>query len=146
MNADAKGKRGFTLVEVMCTAVLIAVAVSASMGLMSWITRATGFNSRLTEATGLAHDALENLLAAGYENVSSGSVVDGIYTIAWASSAGTVATTGSATSKKLTATISWKTLHGRQRDFEIATVISEVPAFTGSNIGLQDYVVDYGGG
>jgi prepilin-type N-terminal cleavage/methylation domain-containing protein len=145
MNAGAKGKRGFTLVEVMCTAVLIAVAVSASMGLMNWITRATGFNSRLTEATGLAHDALENLLAAGYDGVSSGSEIDGIYTIAWGTSAGSVASTGSASSKKLTAKISWKTLHGKLRDVEMDTVISEDPPFAFSGLGLQNYVVDYGG-
>lgn len=143
MTAKFKSKEGFTLMEVMFTAVLIAVAVGGSMGMMGWIIQATGYNKHLTEATTMAHDKLEELIGGGYDTASSGSTLDGMYSMKWAVSGGSSLLTGSTTAKKLTTTVAWGNGRGKSKKIEITSMLGENKSASTEVSGFQDYVVNY---
>ena len=146
MQSQLKSKEGFTLMEVMFTAVLIALAISGTMGMMDWITQATGYNHQVTEATTLAHDKLEELIGAGYDSVSSGSSQEGLYAMTWSVADGSAALTGSSTAKKLTATVAWGNGRGKTRQIQMISMVGQKKSGSTDLSGFRNYVVDYGTG
>lgn len=89
-------ERGFTLVEVMVSVLLTAIATSGLIGLFMVETRSAGYSRHATEATVLAQDVMEQLrtgTATGTASVSgldeSGQVVaGGMFTRTWTVTAG----------------------------------------------------------
>lgn len=139
-----KSKEGFTLMEVMFTAALIALAVSGSMGLMDWIVQSAGYNQHLTEATTAAHDAMEDLLAAGFDAATAGTRQEGIYTVTWAVGSAPAGYSGAAVaSKELTATVTWANERGARKQVEIKSLVGEDVEPTDTSMGFTDYTVTY---
>jgi type II secretion system protein I len=63
--------QGFTLIEIMIATVIIAVALLGVASLTVGIIRGNSFSKRLTVATILAQDRLEEVKRLGYLNSSS---------------------------------------------------------------------------
>lgn len=67
------GSRGFSLIEVLVSLVILAISLLALASLMAMTTQTNSFGSHMTEATTFAQDRLEALRVAPWANVASGA-------------------------------------------------------------------------
>ncbi len=65
--------KGFTLIEVLISLVILTISLLALAGLMTTTTRNTASGGRLTEAATLAQDKLEELRAIKWDDVLTNS-------------------------------------------------------------------------
>jgi len=68
--------KGFTLIEVLITLVIMAVSLLALAGLMATTTKSNASGGHITEASTLAQDRLEELRAVQWDNIPVGTVSD----------------------------------------------------------------------
>ena len=68
--------KGFTLIEVLITLVIMAVSLLALAGLMATTTRSNAAGGHITEASTLAQDRLEELRAVQWDNIPVGAASD----------------------------------------------------------------------
>jgi prepilin-type N-terminal cleavage/methylation domain-containing protein len=108
-----QSKKGFTLIEVLITLVILAVSLLAIAGLMVTTVVNNSYGAHMTEAVTYAQDLLEELRAMRWENILEGTSSDQpagstgvVYARTW-----TTATNGN--TKTITVTINWsdKTNH-----------------------------------
>jgi prepilin-type N-terminal cleavage/methylation domain-containing protein len=69
-------QKGFTLIEVMVTLVILSVSLLALAALMGATIRNTSNSGHVTEATTFAQDKLEELKAGGWKKLSDGTYTD----------------------------------------------------------------------
>ena len=75
MKLHTKSK-GFTLIEVLITLVIMAVSLLALAALMGTTTKSNSYGSHITEAATFAQDKLEELRAIPWNNIAVGSTSD----------------------------------------------------------------------
>ena len=75
MKLHTKSK-GFTLIEVLITLVILAVSLLALAALMGTTTKSNSYGSHITEAATFAQDKLEELRAIPWKNVPIGDTDD----------------------------------------------------------------------
>lgn len=68
-----RGSRGFTLLEVMIAMIILAIALLGLAGLQITSFRGNSLASQITEATTLAQDQLEQLIATPFANLTGGN-------------------------------------------------------------------------
>jgi type IV pilus assembly protein PilV len=109
---------GFTLVEVLIAMFLLVTALLGTAAVTATVIQGNSFSNRMTEATTLAQDKMEELRGMSYDDMTSGSdTCDTLYTRTW-----TVTTDSPATD---TATVEvevvfpWK---GENRTVSVATI------------------------
>ena len=68
--------KGFTLIEVLITLVIMAVSLLALAGLMATTTKSNAAGGHITEASTLAQDRLEELRAVQWDNIPVGAASD----------------------------------------------------------------------
>jgi len=74
---------GFTLIEVVIAMCLLAFAILGLAQLQIVAIRGNAFASRITTASTLAQDSLEQLVALPYANIVDGQDNQGEYTRVW---------------------------------------------------------------
>jgi type IV pilus assembly protein PilV len=103
MRIRLKGQKGFTMLEVMISLIILSVALLALAGLQVISIRGNSFGGTMTEAITLARDRVEDMKRDDWANVASGTdtqVARGIsYARNW-----TVQTVGN--TKEVTVTVS----------------------------------------
>jgi type IV pilus assembly protein PilV len=108
MRIRIKGQKGFTLLEVLISIIILSVALLALAGLQIISIQGNSFGGTMTEAITLARDKIEDLKRDDWDNVAVGNyqdnqVVRGIsYTRDWV-----VQMVGVGQTKDVTVTISW---------------------------------------
>ena len=104
MRIRMKNQKGFTLIEVMISVIILSVALLALAGLQIISIQGNSFGGTMTEAITLARDRIEDFKRDDWDNVAAGrdtQVVRGInYARNWA-----VQTNGQ--TKEVTVTVSW---------------------------------------
>jgi len=68
--------KGFTLIEVLITLIILAVSLLALAGLMATTTKSNASGGQITEASTIAQDRLEELRAVQWDNIPVGDVSD----------------------------------------------------------------------
>ena len=68
--------KGFTLIEVVIAMAVIAIGMFAMMSLVITVTKGTAHSRKVTTATNIAENAMEDLKRRGYANVVN--VVNGV--------------------------------------------------------------------
>lgn len=68
--------RGFTLIEVLVSLVILSVSLLAMAGLMVTATKNTSFGGRMTEAATFAQDRLERFRAMKWDLIPAGADSD----------------------------------------------------------------------
>jgi type IV pilus assembly protein PilV len=68
-------KKGFSLIEVLITLVILSIAFLGIAGLMVQTTKNNSFGGHMTEAATFAQDQLENLRVSPWVNVVTGNDV-----------------------------------------------------------------------
>lgn len=71
--AHRTNSKGFTLIEVLITLVIMAVSLLALAGLMATTTKSNAAGGHITEASTLAQDRLEELRAVQWDNIPVGT-------------------------------------------------------------------------
>ena len=106
MKIRTRNQKGFTLLEVMISMIILSVALLALAGLQIISIRGNSFGGTMTEALTLARDRIEDMKRDDWDNVALGEgndtqVVRGInYARNWA-----VQMVGQ--TKEVTVTVSW---------------------------------------
>lgn len=105
MRIRIKDQRGFTLLEVLISIIILSVALLALAGLQIISIRGNSFGGTMTEAITLARDKIEDLKSVDWSNVATNNdtpVVRGInYARNW-----TVQMVGQ--TKEVTVTVTWE--------------------------------------
>lgn len=117
-------ERGFSLVELMVTLVLIGIGVMAVAALFPLATKNVNDGRLLTTALGRAQDKIEELQQAGYSSalMNSGSYTDSLssYIRTWVVQ-DSLPTEGS---KRVSVSVSWPARQGRE-SVNLATYIAK---------------------
>jgi type IV pilus assembly protein PilV len=77
-----RGTNGFTLIEILIATVIITIASLGVASLTVGIIRGNSFSKRLTTATTLAQDRLEQVKRLGYANAGTVAATENYGTIA----------------------------------------------------------------
>lgn len=71
-----KNSKGFTLIEVLITLIILSISLLALAGLMATTTKSNANGGHITEATTVAQDRLEQLRAVRWEDIGVGNSSD----------------------------------------------------------------------
>jgi prepilin-type N-terminal cleavage/methylation domain-containing protein len=97
-------QRGFTLLEVLISIIILSVALLALAGLQIISIRGNAFGGTMTEAITLARDKIEDLKRDDWDNVAAGNDLQTVRGISYARN-WAVQTAGQ--TKEVTVTVSW---------------------------------------
>ena len=123
-----RGTNGFTLIEILIATVIITIVSLGATTLTVGITRGNSFSKRLTTATTLAQDRLEDVKRLGYTNVGTAAVTQNYGTIANFSGYKRVVTVTNTTGtpadkmKTVNVTVYWD---ADQHSTQASTILSE---------------------
>jgi type IV pilus assembly protein PilV len=129
-NVVLESSRGFTLIEVLVTILILTIGLLGTAGLTTAIIRGNSFNKNLTTATTVAQTQLEAIQRAGY----TGAVINdvsGPFKSSDTVSAGGIAfsrTTGITTAsntKTVTVTVSWTEANSVARSLTLQTSVAQ---------------------
>ncbi|UCE55634.1 MAG: prepilin-type N-terminal cleavage/methylation domain-containing protein [Desulfobacterales bacterium] len=76
-------RRGFSLIEVVIALSVFSIGILAIATLVISSIDENASARRVTEATALAEDRLERMMALSYENINDGESTEGAYTVSW---------------------------------------------------------------
>jgi prepilin-type N-terminal cleavage/methylation domain-containing protein len=128
MKAIFKNRRGFTLLEIMITILLLTVALLGMAALTATVVKGNSYSKQVTTATMLAKDKMEQLknttvssLTGGTDYATIDSTIQGsstgaFYTRTWSITSGTTTTT-------VTVVVQW-VWEGKARSTTISTIVA----------------------
>jgi type IV pilus assembly protein PilV len=110
---------GFSIME---TLIALSIFTIGILAVATLVLSAIGENAsarRMTEATALAEDRLEQLMAVSYDGISGGTTTEGAYEVVWDVAEDVIVTQ----TKSITVTVSWQ-YRGKQRNVTIRHLFS----------------------
>jgi type IV pilus assembly protein PilV len=114
-GAPLYAQRGFTLVEVMVTVVILVLGLTALALFFGGTARCAAHTERLAAATELAQAKIEGLLQQTYTTMASGNDTVGPYRRTWTVS-------NSVASAAIAVTLQWTELGGHRRSVTVKTL------------------------
>jgi prepilin-type N-terminal cleavage/methylation domain-containing protein len=122
--------KGFTLIEVLIVMAIFSIGVLAVAAMQITSTKGNASARRITEATALAENQIEELMRLDYDNddnlkpeYNPHGGPQGAYTVNWNVTEIDLDADGNNDSKKIDMTVSWS--YGRDRDVSIQYIIAE---------------------
>jgi Tfp pilus assembly protein PilV len=110
---------GFSIME---TLIALSIFTIGILAVATLVLSAIGENAsarRVTEATALAEDRLEQLMAVSYDAISGGTTAEGAYKVVWDVAEDIIV----AQTKSITVTVSWW-YRGKERNVTIRHLFS----------------------
>lgn len=118
-KAFQKGEAGFSLIEVLIALSIFTIGILGVASLVISSINENALARRLTEATALAEDRLESMLALPYEDINTGQTTEGAYTVSWNVAEDIIV----AQTKSITVTVTWQ-YRGNDRNVTIQYLLS----------------------
>ena len=124
---NSLNSKGFTLIEVLVSLVILAISLLALAGLMTTTTKNNAFGGNLTEAATFAQDKLEELRVTDWDNIVNGNDANPVrglnYNRAWTVVLGPNSPLPpNDNEKRVTVTVNWN--DGIARSISFLTVIT----------------------
>jgi type IV pilus assembly protein PilV len=126
MQMDIKG---FTLIEVLIVLAIFSIGILAVAAMQMTSTKGNASARRITEATALAENQIENLMQVSYDHADLNTATNphgstqGPYTINWNVTEVDLDADGTNDSKTVDVTVNWS--YGKDRSVSIQYIIPE---------------------
>ena len=126
MQMDIKG---FTLIEVLIVMAIFSIGILAVAAMQVTSTKSNASARRITEATALAENQIENLMQVSYDHADLNAATNphgstqGPYVINWNATEVDLDADGTNDSKTVDVTVNWN--YGRDRSVSIQYIIPE---------------------
>ena len=126
MQMDIKG---FTLIEVLIVMAIFSIGILAVAAMQVTSTKSNASARRITEATALAENQIENLMQVSYDHADLNPATNphestqGPYAINWNATEVDLDADGTNDSKTVDVTVNWN--YGRDRSVSIQYIIPE---------------------
>jgi type IV pilus assembly protein PilV len=122
--------RGFTLIEVLVTALLLTVGLLGTLGLTTGVIRGNFFSKNLTSATVIAESQLESVQNRGYVNATTTNFPAAAVTLSMGNVNFTRTTTiandsPSANMKTISVTVTWTEANNTARSVSLQTILAQ---------------------
>jgi prepilin-type N-terminal cleavage/methylation domain-containing protein len=122
--------RGFTLIEVLVTAVLLTVGLLGTLGLTTGVIRGNFFSKNITSATAIAESQLEAVHNRGYVNatttyfpVAAATVTVGA--VNFSRTTTIINDSPSANMKTVSVTVTWNEANNAARSVSLQTILAQ---------------------
>jgi type IV pilus assembly protein PilV len=122
--------RGFTLIEVLVTALILTIGLLGTLGLATGIIRGNFFSKNLTSATAIAQTQLEAVQNRGYVNATTSNFPAAAATVSMGNvsfSRTTTITDNSPSSnmKTISVTVAWNETNNAARSVSLQTILAQ---------------------
>jgi type IV pilus assembly protein PilV len=122
--------RGFTLIEVLVTALLLTVGLLGTLGLTTGVIRGNFFSKNITSATAIAESQLEAVQNRGYVNATSANfpaaaVAVTMGNVNFARTTTITNDSPSANMKTISVTVSWAETNNAARSVSLQTILAQ---------------------
>jgi type IV pilus assembly protein PilV len=123
------GIKGFTLIEVLIVMAIFSIGILAVAAMQMTSTKGNASARRITEATALAENQIENLMQVSYDHADLNTATNphgstqGPYTINWNVTEVDLDADGTNDSKTVDVTVNWS--YGKDRSVSIQYIIPE---------------------
>jgi type IV pilus assembly protein PilV len=122
--------RGFTLIEVLVTALILTTGLLGTLGLATGVIRGNFFSKNLTSATAIAQTQLEAVQNRGYVNATTATFPAAAVTVSMGNVnfARTTTITNdlpSANMKTISVTVSWAETNNAARSVSLQTILAQ---------------------
>ena len=122
--------RGFTLIEVLVTALILTIGLLGTLGLATGIIRGNFFSKNITSATAIAQTQLEAVQNKGYANATTANFPTAAATITMGSVSFSRTTTitndsPSTNMKTVSVTVAWNETNNAARSVSLQTILAQ---------------------
>ena len=123
-------ERGFTLIEVLITALILTTGLLGTLGLATGVIRGNFFSKNLTSATAIAQTQLEAVQNRGYVNATTANFPAAAVTVSMGSvnfARTTIITNDSPSTnmKTISVTVSWAESNNAARSVSLQTILAQ---------------------
>jgi type IV pilus assembly protein PilV len=122
--------RGFTLIEVLVTAVLLTVGLLGTLGLTTGVIRGNFFSKNITSATAIAQSQLEAVQNRGYVNATTtnfpaAAVAVTMGNVNFARTTTITNNSPSSNMKTISVTVTWTEANNAARSVSLQTILAQ---------------------
>ena len=123
------GIKGFTLIEVLIVLAIFSIGILAVAAMQVTSTKGNASARRITEATALAENQIENLMQLSYDHADLNPAnnphqsIQGPYTVNWNVTEIDLDADGTNDSKTVNVAVNWS--YGRDRSVSIQYIVPE---------------------
>ena len=133
LNSRFTGKaemRGFTLIEVLVTALILTIGLLGTLGLTTGVIHGNFFSKNITSATAIAQSQLEAVQNKGYVNATTTNFPAAAVTVSMGNvnfSRTTTITDNSPSSnmKTISVTVAWNETNNAARSVSLQTILAQ---------------------
>jgi type IV pilus assembly protein PilV len=123
-------ERGFTLIEVLVTALILTTGLLGTLGLATGVIRGNFFSKNLTSATAIAQTQLEAVQNRGYVNATTANFPTAAVSVSMGNVSFARTTTisndsPSANMKTITVTVTWAESNNAARSVSLQTILAQ---------------------
>jgi type IV pilus assembly protein PilV len=124
------GRRGFTLIEVLVTALLLTVGLLGTLGLTTGVIRGNFFSKNITSATAIAESQLEAVQNRGYVNATTANfpaaaVIVSMGNVSFARTTTITADSPSSNMKTVSVSVTWTEANNAARSVSLQTILAQ---------------------
>ena len=123
-------QRGFTLIEVLVTALILTTGLLGTLGLATGVIRGNFFSKNLTSATAIAQTQLEAVQNRGYVNATTtifpaAAVIITMGNVNFSRTTTITADAPSSNMKTVSVTVTWTEANNAARSVSLQTILAQ---------------------